>query len=575
MQSIIGQMNKSFLQFNDSALKSGLLGLNPLLAQQLKDATQSFFELAKSAAEEHDDIEEFAEPTDEVPIRNKQSQSTEPQPMDVGWGYSAPPNHQSPPQQSQPQNYAGLHLLPNFNTEQAKQGGVVQYRRPQVPDLFNQGVSWAHASQTLNERPSDQPLSFELADILSRQEFKPPSPQIRNVYSMNIPTPRPTPPTTRIPTPPYLSLSTQSPKPAWTYSHDETTFARRLTRAALETGFHLLGSANQRPAAIEYVFRLSLPYMTLNEIREKFKALLSRGTDEELDCWSTPFIHLGGAGTHYPRKDAKGNIIKMPNTWTVRSIGPIEQKMVRAENTEDPNQSHDLNIDLTGFEGEWFDAHDVEGYLEYEKGVRIDPRTSFQEALVDDDEYMEDDYFTLNAGMDTWPRRSSDNSTPGFSTGSSSADTHSSMSTPPNIQGATSGNVDHLFAPSDIPFGLDMGMAPPDFNKMPNIDPSAFFDQPLGLDLAPGFDIGISSASLPPLNFPTDGVNVPNLGMNMAFPNAEPIPVVRQRRKKAVLVDVSKLVDGLIKHGLCLGRAPGFRRKDVDMAFQASLITTF
>ena len=30
----------------------------------------------------------------------------------------------------------------------------------------------------------------------------------------------------------------------------------------------------------------------------------------------------------------------------------------------------------------------------------------------------------------------------------------------------------------------------------------------------------------------------------------------------------------LIKHGVCLGRAPGFRRKDVDMAVQKALVST-
>jgi hypothetical protein len=29
----------------------------------------------------------------------------------------------------------------------------------------------------------------------------------------------------------------------------------------------------------------------------------------------------------------------------------------------------------------------------------------------------------------------------------------------------------------------------------------------------------------------------------------------------------------LIKHGVCLGRAPGFRRKDVDMALQKALVS--
>ncbi|KAK7186290.1 BZIP family transcription factor [Paraphaeosphaeria sporulosa] len=577
LESIIDQMNKSFLKFNEAALKSGLLQFNPILAQQLKSVTESFVSLAKSAAEGQAEEEERDESIETNSVRNHEVQSAPPQRLDVGWGYSTTLNQSStqhtspsPPEESQAQSQRDLPLLPNFNAEQAKQGGLVQYRRPQIPDLFTQGASWAQAS--LDERPSEQPLPFGLLEILSQQEFKPPNPQNPNIFSVSIPTPRATPPMPRIPSPTYGSLTTRTPKPMWTYSHDETTFARRLTRASLETGFHLLGSASQRPAALEYIFRLSLPYMTLNELRERFKELLARGTDEELDFWSTPFIHLGGAGTHYPRKDAHGNIIKAPNTWNVRRIGPLDKKMIRAENCDDPSQSHDLNIDLTGFEGEWFDSNDVEGYLQQEKGVRIDPKSSFVDAFVDDDEHHGDDYFTFSAGTNnSSPRRLSNDSTPTFGSSSSRAQSQSSLHTPPNVQSATSANVNHLFAPSDIPFGLDMSM-PSDFARLPSVDASAFFDQPLGLDLAPGFDVGLNNGSMQPLNFPDQprGSN-----MDMSFQGLETMPVVRQKRKKNVLIDVTKLVDELVKHGVCLGRAPGFRRKDVDMAFQASLITTY
>lgn len=578
-------MNKSFLKFNEAALKSGLLQLNPVLAQQLKSVTESFVSLAKSAAEGQTDEEEADESIENILVRNYEVQSTPPQRLDVGWGYSASLSHSptqhtapSPPEEPQAKSHGELPLLPNFNAEQAKQGSLVQYRRPQMPDLFTQDVSWAQGS--LDERPSEQPLPFGLLEILSQQQFKP-NPQNSQVFSVNIPTPRTTPPIPRLP----------SPRPVWIYSHDETTFARRLTRASLETGFHLLGSAALRPATLDYVFRLSLPFMSLNQLQERFKELLARGTDEELDSYSTPFIHLGGAGTHYPRKDAHGNIVKPPNTWTVRRIGPIDKKMIRAENTEDPSQSHDLNIDLTGFEGEWFDSHDVEGYLEQEKGVRIDPKSSFVDAFVDDDEHPGDDYFASNTTSSFSPhRRSSDDSTSTFGSGSSLAHSQSSIPTPPNVHSATSANVDNFFAHSDIPFGLDMGM-PSDFTKMPSIDASAFFDQPLGLDLAPGFDMSLNNGSMQPLDFPNQprGSN-----MDMSFQGLEPMPVVRQKRKKNVLIDVTKLVDGkftilpdkpgrrcaddvaeIVKHGICMGRAPGFRRKDVDMAFQASLITTY
>jgi len=45
--------------------------------------------------------------------------------------------------------------------------------------------------------------------------------------------------------------------------------------------------------------------------------------------------------------------------------------------------------------------------------------------------------------------------------------------------------------------------------------------------------------------------------------------------KKSVTIDVSKLIDELIKTGICLGRAPGFRKKDVDRALSSAIIQVF
>lgn len=591
LQSIIDQMNKSFINFNEAALKSGLLQLNPVLARQLKSVSESFGTLANSAGERRND-EEGDDPIEILPIHDQEAQPAPAKRLDVGWGYSTtldhPPTHEavpSPSEDTQAQSYVDLSSLPRFNAKQAKQGGLVPYMRPQAPNTFTQGISWAQAS--LDERPSEQPLPPDLVDILSQQEFKPPNLQHPSVFSFSIPTPRATPPMPSFPSLPYGSLTSKNPKPLWTYSHDETTFARRLMRAALETGFHLLGTADQRPAALNYVFRLSLPYMSLKQLRERFKMLLARGTDEELDFWATPFIHLGGAGTHYPKKDPNGNIIKPPNTWTIRRIGPIEKKMIRAENSNDPSQSHDLNIDLTGFEGEWFDSYDVEGYLEQEKGVRIDPSSSFVDAFIDED----DEYFASDTGSDhSLHRRSSDDSAASFTGGSSRTHSQSSNPTPPTVQAATGASINPFPAPSDIPLGLDMSM-PSNFAKMPSVDASTFFDQPLGLDLAPGFNVGLNNASMQPLSFP-DVLRGSDL--NMSLQGLATKTVAGQKRKRHVVVDVTKLADGkfaticdhsrgccadcmaeIVKHGVCLGRAPGFRRKDVDMAFRASLMSTY
>lgn len=321
-------MNTTFLEFNDAAVKSGLLQLNPRLAEQLKTVNESFVSLAKSSvtAEGSEDDEETAELSEPVPLRVAQSQPAQTKRIDVGWGYSTtleePSSHHptspSPTQETPPANNdAVAPIMPCFGLGQKENGtALMHYRRPIMPDqIFSQGVSWD--SSTTDQRLSPQQLPFGLVDIIT-EDLKPLSPhQNPTIFSVNIPTPRQTPPLSRLPTPPYMSISTKTPKPFWTFSHEETTFARRLTRAALETGFHLLSHSTQRPVAVEYVFRLSLAWLPLDELRDKFKELLMRGTHEELDAWEAPFIHLGGAGTHYPRKDEKGNIVSVPNAWTV------------------------------------------------------------------------------------------------------------------------------------------------------------------------------------------------------------------------------------------------------------------
>jgi hypothetical protein len=326
--------------------------------------------------------------------------------VEVGWGYSAMPDRTegsipSIQPQTQPANY--FQNMPGAFA-QAQTTSLIPRRQFTVGEVWDQSKN--SASQYQPPAAAPQPsgtLPFGLVDLLNQQDapYPPSNPQI---FSVHIPTPDITPPMTRLPTPPLQlpSLTNKTIAPVFTYSHDETTFARRLMRAALETGFHILSAANIRPSALNYVFKLSLPYLNLDQLRARFRMMLSRGVNEDLDFWETPFIHLGGAGTHYPRKDANGNIIPKKNNWTVMQIGPLERKMVRVENVADGRSEYLTDMDLTGFEGEWFDAYDVQGYLEERWGCRLDPKSSYAECLIDDEEE--------SPGYDLESRRTSEES---------------------------------------------------------------------------------------------------------------------------------------------------------------------
>jgi hypothetical protein len=562
-------MNTNLLQFSDAAINASLPQLHPGLGHQLKQVTKNFAALTKSAAEASiNGDEDSGEPTSEVVGEaHVVPKPQAPQLEDIGWGYSTPvvdAARQNDPKPSthEPRErecmFQPMPTMPNAPYRNDHDSSLVRMRAPvRVGQVMDQAVSWS-STNTDEHQPSDQ-LPFGLINIPSRHQYSQPDASLNpQIYNVRIPTPDNTPPMKRLPTPPYFgSISTKTLAAPWTYSHDETTFARRLTRAALEAGFHLLSSAHQRPAALNHVFRLSIPYTDIDQLRHRFKSILARGTDEELDSWDSPFIHLGGAGTHYPRRDAQGNVVARPNAWTVRRIGPLSSNMVRAENTLEPSRSYDLNVDLTGFEGEWFDSFDVEGYLEQEKGCRIDPKSSFAEVLIDVDE--DDHNIASNAFRIDYSRSPSQGTlsdTPSFSGGSSSSSSLSATNTPPN-DGATSNSINSQFPQPNVPLNQDMGMstntnfATTDYGKFD------YFGQPLGLDLAPGFDLNLSHTSnFPQINF--DGnVDMGALGLDLMSgtanlgTRAEQMPVVRQKRKKAALVDVSKLVEGECSQTVC------------------------
>ena len=147
-------------------------------------------------------------------------------------------------------------------------------------------------------------------------------------------------------------------------------------RAALERGYLILSQAHLRPAAVNRIFRLPLLYSTRDQLLQKFHALLNNSKMKPLEMFNLPFVHLGGAGTHYN----KGARVR--NGFYIKQ-GPLQQQ-ARLESADRADLGWNIDIDMKEYEGVWFDAQDVEGYLT-EKGIRIGPQSSFAEARVDVD----------------------------------------------------------------------------------------------------------------------------------------------------------------------------------------------
>ena len=217
---------------------------------------------------------------------------------------------------------------------------------------------------------ASQPVDFmsfpsELKEMVPSLEYQPPSQEDPfDIMHVEIPE------SFSIP----CSLS-----PPITYSFQETSIARRIHRSCAESGYHIISDPRSRPAEYERIFRLSLMGRDRAKIAASLKNILDRGPHEDLDFWEAPLIHVGGAGTHYPRRDPYGNIVPRKSSFNIGKIGP--QTLALLENASRDNLSTDMTVELAGFEGEWFDPYDVQGYLE-EKGIFIDPTSSFAEAEI-------------------------------------------------------------------------------------------------------------------------------------------------------------------------------------------------
>jgi hypothetical protein len=184
--------------------------------------------------------------------------------------------------------------------------------------------------------------------------------------------------------PPTLSLSPSAElPPPKTYSFQERTLGRRLHRACLEAAYHLLLDPSRRPHTFERVFKLSLLSRDRVRMAASIKQILNRGLDEPLDFWDAPILHIGGAGTHYPdrqRQRSGGHPQRDKAKFHLGVVGP--QMLNLLENVVQSRPAAEVSVEIEGFEGEWFDPYDIEGYLE-SRGIHIDPTVSFVEAEIE------------------------------------------------------------------------------------------------------------------------------------------------------------------------------------------------
>ncbi|TVY33627.1 hypothetical protein LSUB1_G006838 [Lachnellula subtilissima] len=143
-----------------------------------------------------------------------------------------------------------------------------------------------------------------------------------------------------------------------THSYTENSFARRLQRGAVEAAWQLVTNPSPPPGVFERVFGFCLTYESRESIIDRTKRQIRSSSKDSLQNWRAPFINVGRAGTFYPLRDGGDEL--MPKLRTGYSMGPFTEAIAQ---TQDEFLDESMRCNIPGFEGEFFDANDVEGYL--------------------------------------------------------------------------------------------------------------------------------------------------------------------------------------------------------------------
>ncbi|KAK2029031.1 BZIP family transcription factor [Colletotrichum zoysiae] len=345
------------------------------------------------------------------------------------------------------------------------------------------------------------------------------------------------------------------------YAYQERTFGRRLQRSTLEKAYLLVCMPDPPPALMSSAFGFCLLFEPKERIKERLANCLRVNERESMFNWKFPFWNLGGGGTWFdemdemesPRdgkpRDPVGNQgTAEPHRHKVDSmfgLGPWDARTEEARDLRIDHEAAKLHMSVPGFEGDFYDADEVEWVLR-QRGIVIPPAADFVTAEIDPADFSTE---TTAGGQ-------------AFGTGAQSS-------------------VDDMIS------GLRRS------EKSPL---TQFARGYLGMNLKPtrSSDINLdgaqSTARTGEASLNLKNID-PSLGGDSFGLGEEPVngALDTSSRKRLVTINVGVLVQGtfaqlrlgrecrLTRHteialkSVCLGRSPGVRPRDVNIAFWASL----
>lgn len=375
LEQIIEEMNQVFSKFFEKLMPADFQSLNPVASRELRETAARLNNLARKSREVWD-IEE-ADMSHQGSAENSERaaysfDSQGPTHADLGQqniqshqqasGFNQtqdsipsavfatpfPGNCDSVDQSIVAENVQGSPLVAldstgmsdEFLPQSSNDLNLIQY-----PPTLSRGVD--------SQNPNQDPAEWRFLQQF-RVEFPDPASQMQNL----------------------LPHPEKSLPPPWTFSFQESTFARRLLRRAHEYMLKMLTTSGNEEELNRYC-RLSLRWTKREKVINHLRNMVSKSTTDSLEYWGAPQLHIGDAGLHYPRDSLDQNCPPPPPGWENKApMGPYPP--FDPELPKDPSLTIEQIVEQIGFGGEWFDASDVENYLRI-KGVHLDGNSSVVE----------------------------------------------------------------------------------------------------------------------------------------------------------------------------------------------------
>ncbi|KAL6253222.1 hypothetical protein RBB50_000945 [Rhinocladiella similis] len=536
LQNTIDQMNKTFLTLHDNMVDAGILTSHYTLGRQLQAATEEFVALAKITASESDDEDEK--------IANFMKGDD-----DLGGPQEPIPSSNS----RRKARAARRTSLDRTSTEADADAEDLQVAVNSTGANANDDNAFSIVQGVFDDHSNLHGLDDLLSFNATIPEFN-----FNEDPSSLLPSNKPAhyllPPSVERP------LKSVHHSGNYTYSFQETTFARRLHRLCLERAFQSLTSPHVDPEKVKHTFRFTFCFSNRKRMLVRFQEMLKRKAGESLENWNAPFFHVGGAGLHFPRRDEDGNPIYPPNMVSPRRalVGPQPFVEVETPRSEAPGTQEML--EAIGFGGEWYDSHDVEEYLKT-KGIYLDGQSSFVEVVAPSSLVVS---LANKTGFD-------DSTGTGTGAGTVLSGDVSTSTTAMSSSGVTPSDEVNVRTPSplSLPMGVDNGrhdstLRDPffatDFNDVYSSSNRAHSNAVV--NMFPAAEDNLDSLQFGLAN---------KLGMGRSDDDPWATFGMLSRTRPPITFDVEAFLEHMVQDSACLGRAPGFRKETIDKALAISL----